>query len=180
MRPRQDSAGRASRRRGIEGRTSELVVFCPMRQQAPLHHLRHALAIHRADGDQHRRRGRLIPIGLEVRRRRVGRELQLDFDFGVIGGETNAAAHILSIAIHRALIEGHAQGRYRQVSMAASRPHSRLLQRRSRWANMRHEGPRVQTGCRLTRPRSFILAIPRPPMCWLKRHGTIGTHIPPP
>ena len=85
-----------------------------MRQQAPLHHLRDALAIHRADGDQHRRRRRLIPIGLEVQRRRVGRELQLDFDFGVIGGETNTAAQIPNIAIHRALIEGHAQGRYRE------------------------------------------------------------------
>jgi len=101
----------------VEGRTSELVVFCPMRQQAPLHHLRHALAIHRADGDQHRRRGRLIPIGLEVRRRRVGRELQLDFDFGVIGGETNTAARILSIAIHRVLVECHAQDRYRTASI---------------------------------------------------------------
>jgi hypothetical protein len=59
----------------------------------PTHHSRDALAVLRADRDEHRRCRRLIPVGFKVRRRRIRRELQTDFDFGIIRGEANATAH---------------------------------------------------------------------------------------
>lgn len=78
---------------GIERRVSDLLILGPMRQQAPLHHLRNALAVLRTDGNEHRGCGRLVPVALEVRSRRDGIERQLDLDFGVIRGQSNATTH---------------------------------------------------------------------------------------
>jgi hypothetical protein len=71
---------------GVEGLILELVVFGPVGNEAPLHHLGNALTINGSNGYEHRCRRRLIPIWLKVRRDRAWRELQSNFDFGVIGG----------------------------------------------------------------------------------------------
>jgi hypothetical protein len=67
-----------------------------MRQQSPAHHFRNALAVLGADRNEHERSGRFIPISLEVRRRSVEVELQLDLDFGIVAGKSNASAHAQS------------------------------------------------------------------------------------
>jgi hypothetical protein len=78
---------------GVEGRIGEFFVLGPMRQEAPTHHFWNALAILGTDGHQHRRGGWQIPVTREVRRSRVQVELQRNFEFGIIRGQSNAATH---------------------------------------------------------------------------------------
>jgi hypothetical protein len=47
---------------------------------------------------------RLIPIRLEVRRRRVRRDLQVDFDFGIVGGKANTTTHGLKYRLRPAVV----------------------------------------------------------------------------
>src|SRR5271169_2826277 len=81
-------------RSGVERRIGQLPVLRPVRQQPPPHHAGNALPVLRADRDQHRRRRRLIPIGLEVRRWRGGVEQEPDLDLRVVV-EKSDAPHIL-------------------------------------------------------------------------------------